>query len=374
MERQKMGYEVDVLGVGEKSNSGDAIAIRYGNLHGTREEQTVVVIDGGYKDNGQAMVDHIKEHFDTEKVDLIISTHPDQDHINGLEAVIEQLEVSKLWIHQPWSHNEGLAGKFADGRITDNSISDRLKDSLQAAHNLVELAKSKGVDVSEPFTGKILDCITVFGPTKDYYESLIPEFDGMPVVKKANESIFDQAESVFDAAFNKAVNVFKAIFVDWGDDKINDEDGTSAKNNSSVITQLIIDDRRLLFTADAGITALNYAADELDACLSGAELRLIQIPHHGSKRNVGPEVLNRIIGNPVVKGTSRGITAIASTATEGEPKHPHKSVLNAFAHRGASVEVTRGLGRCYAHDAPDREGWNATTPEPYHYEYDDDAA
>jgi beta-lactamase superfamily II metal-dependent hydrolase len=374
MEKHEMGYEVDILGVGEKSNSGDAIAIRYGNLHGTREEQTVVVIDGGYKDNGQAMVDHIKEHFDTEKVDLIISTHPDQDHINGLQAVIEQLEVTKLWIHQPWTHNEGLADKFSDGRITDSSISDRLKDSLQAAHNLVELAESKGVDVSEPFTGKTLGCVTVLGPTKDYYESLIPEFDGMPIIKKANESIFDQADNILDAALNKAINVFKAIFVDWGEDKINDDDGTSAKNNSSVITQLIIDDRRLLFTADAGITALNYAADELDACLNGADLRLIQIPHHGSKRNVGPEVLNRIIGTPVNLGDERNISAVASTASQGEPKHPHKSVLNAFTHRGVRVGVTRGIGRCYSHEAPDRSGWSAASLEEYHYNYDEDAA
>ncbi|PTB91385.1 MBL fold hydrolase, partial [Marinobacter sp. Z-F4-2] len=54
-----MGYEVDVLGVGEKSTSGDAIAIRYGNLHGSREEQTVVVIDGGYKGDGAKLVEHI---------------------------------------------------------------------------------------------------------------------------------------------------------------------------------------------------------------------------------------------------------------------------------------------------------------------------
>ena len=43
-----MGYEVDVLGVGGESKSGDAIALRWGNLYGSREEQKVVVIDGGF--------------------------------------------------------------------------------------------------------------------------------------------------------------------------------------------------------------------------------------------------------------------------------------------------------------------------------------
>ena len=42
-----MGLEIDFLSVGEGEKSGDAIALRYGNLFGPRSEQTVLVIDGG---------------------------------------------------------------------------------------------------------------------------------------------------------------------------------------------------------------------------------------------------------------------------------------------------------------------------------------
>lgn len=364
-----MGYEVDILGVGDKSNSGDAIALRYGDLHGERSQQTVVVIDGGYKANGQKLVDHIKSHYGTEKVDLVISTHPDQDHINGLEALIDQLEVTELWIHQPWDHNQGLSDKFKDGRITDNSIGMCLKDNLESAHKLVRQALGKGVTVSEPFTGRELGSVKIIGPTLQYYEELIPQFEGMPDVKKAED-----ARSMFEGLLDAAKTAIKKIMVSWGEDKIDDEDGTSAKNNSSVITQVIVDGRRLVFTGDAGITALDMAADELDACMSGADLKFLQIPHHGSRRNVGPSVLDRIIGAPIAEGESRGISAIASTATEGDPKHPHKSVLNAFTHRGATVSATRGSGIRHKFDAPDREGWSSLVPEPYHFEYDDEIA
>lgn len=178
-----MGYEVDILAVGEKSNSGDAIAVRYGDLSDGREAQTVVVIDGGYKDDGARLVAHIKEHYQTERVDLVISTHPDQDHINGLTTVIEEMEVSELWIHKAWVHNQGIADKFKDGRVTDNSIGERLKDSLEAAYRLVELAESKGVTVREPFTGETFGSIKVLSPSLEYYEELIPQFDGMPEAK-----------------------------------------------------------------------------------------------------------------------------------------------------------------------------------------------
>ena len=117
-----MGYEVDFLGVGSESKSGDAIVIRFDNLHGTRNEQTVVIIDGGFSDTGAELVEHIRKYFGTETVDLVISSHPDQDHINGLESVLNELQVKELWLHQPWLHNHKLANEFADGRLTDNSL------------------------------------------------------------------------------------------------------------------------------------------------------------------------------------------------------------------------------------------------------------
>ncbi len=363
-----MGYEVDFLGVGEESKSGDAIALRFGNLHGSRQEQTVVIIDGGFKNTGDLIVDHVKNHFGTQEVDIVINTHPDQDHINGLETVLNQLNVKELWIHKPWEHNQGLAAKFSDGRITDNSVGECLKENLEKACSLIRLAQSKGVIVREPFTGEqdASGMLKVLGPSQDYYESLIPDFDGMP----ERASLIDSVESFLE----RAASAIKRFFATWGDDYIDDNGVTSAKNNSSVITQLIVDGRRLLFTGDAGIQALEHAADQIDLCMSGAELKFIQIPHHGSRRNIGKTVLNRLVGQPVAQGESRGITAIASTSKLGEPKHPRKAVLNAFTHRGVRVLATRGTGICHFHDAPVRSGWSGLESEPYHFEYEDEEA
>jgi hypothetical protein len=41
-----MGIEIDFIRAGEESKSGQAIALRFGNLHGPRDEQTVMVVDG----------------------------------------------------------------------------------------------------------------------------------------------------------------------------------------------------------------------------------------------------------------------------------------------------------------------------------------
>jgi hypothetical protein len=74
-----MGYEIDFLPVGDGSKSGDAIALRYGNLaSGDPNQQMVIVIDGGYTDDGEALVELIKTHYNTDYVDVVVSTHPDQ--------------------------------------------------------------------------------------------------------------------------------------------------------------------------------------------------------------------------------------------------------------------------------------------------------
>lgn len=363
-----MGYDIDVLGVGKESKSGDAIALRWGNLHGNRSEQNVVLIDGGFQETGEDVVTHIEKYYETTEIDAVVSTHPDQDHVNGLHVVLDRLSVKELWIHKPWEHNQGLAEKFLDGRVTDESIGRRLKENLDSAADLVAKAESKNLHIVEPFSGISLynqGQFRVLGPSLAFYESLIPEFDGMPQAKET-------LSSLLAGITGPVARAMKRFTSTWGVDALDDGHTTSAKNNSSAITLLTVDGRYLLFTGDAGITALTYAADELDAVTNGTELRFMQIPHHGSRRNVGPAILDRLVGKPVGQGETRRITAIASTAKKGEPKHPRKAVMNAFTHRGASALATRGKTIRLSHDAPARHGWKAVPPDDYYWQYEDE--
>ena len=104
-----MGYEIDFLPVDAGERSGDAIALRFGNLEPDYlnqwvTDQTVVVVDGGYQDAGTALVGHIQKYYATDYVDLAVSTHPDANHVNGLRVVLEQMRVGELFLHRPWLH------------------------------------------------------------------------------------------------------------------------------------------------------------------------------------------------------------------------------------------------------------------------------
>lgn len=355
-----MGYEVDFLAVGN-TKSGDAICIRWGNLHGPRDEQKVVVVDAGYSDTGMKILEHLEKYYHTKKIDLLISTHPDGDHVGGLTSLIENAEVKEFWIHQPWEHNANLASEFADGRITDASIAKRMQENLQKAYDSVKLAKKKEIEIQEPFQGMTWDDakLVVIGPTKSYYETLIPDFARMPEKAIKTESS-GMINAGLEAFYEKAKKIIEYV-ADWfSDEGLDDKDTTSAQNNSSVIFKLELDGKTLLFTGDAGITALDMAAEYIDK----NSLRFIQVPHHGSRRNVGPEILNKLIGNIVEKDQKKSITAFISCA-EGSTKHPHQAVINAFTRRGVKVITTEGSGKHHYNDAPARQGWSTATPRAY---------
>ncbi len=350
-----MGYEVDFLPVGDGEKSGDAIVVRYGNLFGKREEQQIVVIDGGFKASGDNIVEHIQSYFKTDKVDLVVSTHPDMDHSSGLTVVLENMDVSELWMHQPWNHTKDIADLFKDGRITDNSVKEILKRSLDDAHNLETIAKKKNITIKEPFTGlrNSKQDLIVLGPSKEYYESLLVDFRGTPVQKEA---------SFMGKAIEAAVDFAERVLESWDIETLDDDGETSAENNSSTIILLNQGANNLLFTSDAGIPALTQVTNLLDANnFDYNSLWLVQVPHHGSKRNVGPTILDKILGFRKTEDKFLR-TSFVSVSKGSSDKHPSKKVTNAFRRRGAYVYKTNGKQIHHHNDAPDRKDWYAIEP------------
>jgi beta-lactamase superfamily II metal-dependent hydrolase len=359
-----VGYEIDFLPVGDGSRSGDAIVLRYGNLHGPRSEQTVIVVDGGFTDDGEALVDHIKQYYGTEVVDIVVSTHPDQDHVCGLKVVLEKLAVKELWMHRPWLHSQTLASLRSQA-FKSAQLSDKVEKSLQGESELEDLATALGIPIIEPFAGvgTADGAFVVLGPTEEYYDELIAEIQGNHTVAAS-----------LGAFLKAAADAIRGwLFEDHETETLTDSGSTSPQNNSSAICMLAVDDHYALLTADAGIPALEGVADRLEAAgFVPGQLNFIQVPHHGSRRNVGPAVLDRLLG-PTGKLPEESVgTAVVSAAPEGEPKHPHKRVMNAFTRRGYPVHGTQGITKWHHHDAPGRSNFSTSTPFPFYDKVEDD--
>ncbi|MEL6109113.1 MAG: MBL fold metallo-hydrolase [Planctomycetota bacterium] len=358
-----VGCEIDFIAVGDGERSGDAIAVRWGNLSGSPAEQSVIVIDGGNVSSGEDLVNRVRSDYGSHHIDAVISTHPDADHAKGLATVMNQFSVGALWLHQPWNRANDIHDLVLDGRVTPASLESRIKTALSAAYDLERIAEDRNIDIWEPFAGLPIEhngaTFHVLGPSEEYYSELLPQFDDVPVTKLAMAT---EAKSLMVA--NAADNIL-AAYQSWSEETlVEPTEKIRAENNSSVILLMQYEGRQVLFTADAGVEALTFAYQR--ALALGIDLKdctFIQIPHHGSRRNVGPEILDSIVGNVLPYGSTPTKTAYVSCAANS-PKHPSAKVLNAFTRRGAAAYATRGSSIRYSWNAPARLNWSPLAPIP----------
>ena len=129
--------------------------------------------------------------------------------------------------------------------------------------------------------------------------------------------------------------------------------------------------RRVLLTGDAGIWGLTmakcYAAKN---GLAMQDFMFVQVPHHGSRRNVGPTILNSILGPIKPNGTPPHSLAYVS-APKDDDTHPRKMVLNAFIRRGYEVAATQGNKIVYWGGFPARPGYGPLPMLPFATQVED---
>lgn len=341
-----MNFEIEFLPVGNGDSSGDAIVVRYGEDNNYK----IMIVDGGTKESGEKLVAHIRTHYGTDYVDYVVNTHPDQDHASGLSVVLEELTVGELWIHRPWEYTEILLDYFKDGRTTADSLKTKFKDKFSASYLLEEIAISKNIPIKEPYQGEWIGDFHVMSPSKDWYlHELIPDFNKTPEKKVENKGLASLlAEGV------------QSIFESLDYETLKENGETSADNESSVILYAPFNEKGYLLTGDAGINALEKTSEysELKGLDLPNNLRFIQIPHHGSRRNVSPSILDKIIGG---KGQEKNKTAFVSAGKDAK-KHPRQVVINAFLRRGCKVLSTEGTTQRHYKNMPERDGWVESTP------------
>ena len=131
---------------------------------------------------------------------------------------------------------------------------------------------------------------------------------------------------------------------------------TSAENSSSAVCLLHFDGNKYLFTGDSGVESLKKVIEYANNNgIDLTNLYFLQVPHHGSKRNVSPIILNAI----------KGEVAYVS-ASKDAPKHPSKKVLNALKKRGTRVYSTEGTNLISVHNRPMRPGYSTINPHVFY--------
>lgn len=351
--------EIDFFPVGDGSRSGDAITLRLQGPYDHRPH--VVVVDAGYTDDGEEIVRHVRDVYETDLVDLAIGTHSDSDHITGLRPVLEGLRVRELAIHRPWLYTSEMSRATAEVRLSKAlgaNLEGKFERSLAAVSEVTTLAEGLGVRIVDPFAGftRFTGAITVLGPSEEYYCSLLPAFRSAPASWSAGGGgIATVLRKVLEGATETIFDAFESATIET----LTNGGSTAAENAASVITLVRYGPERILLTGDASIEALEHAADYGALDSSTAPLSLFQAPHHGSKHNLGPDILDRLLGP---KGSGGGCALVSAAAAS--QKHPSRRVTNALTRRTDGAWVTRD--RLLTLSRNSSRSFSSADPEPFH--------
>lgn len=104
------------------------------------------LVDGGNAADGQAVTAYLHMQG-VQKLDLVVATHPHEDHIGGLADVIDSILVDTVW-------------------------SSAIPNSNNTIRNFLKSVSNRGLGVQQPTVGQVFNLggatITVLGPVKDY--------------------------------------------------------------------------------------------------------------------------------------------------------------------------------------------------------------
>lgn len=246
----------------------------------------------------------------------------------------------------------------------------KLRDAYPYIAAIEELAIKRRIPIYEPFQGSRIGAFSVLAPSRNRYLDLIVASEKTP---EGTEGLLGTVGGLLTELAKRAVMLAKAA---WGVEVFSPEE-TSVENEMSVIQYGYLCGKKIMLTADAGRAGLTEAinfAPNVGLSLPGIDR--FQVPHHGGRRNVSTEILDRLLGTRLASEPPEGsdtFTALISAAEEDED-HPRKAVVRAMIHRGARVIATGdGNGnKRTSYNAPDRAGWSAAKPLDYPEDQEED--
>ena len=294
-------YEIEFLRVGDGASSGDAILIHWWD----GQVWHIGIVDGGYEETGWDIVEHIHRWYSERPIiDFVASSHPDNDHMSGLRVVLSELPVRELWMHVPWAHADRILHLFRSRRWTEDGLIRELRRQYNYVVELVDLANNQKTKIRLPFQGQKIGPFTVLSPTIDMYEGLLPQFRDTPRPDQDLLQTLGHWQQGIGRRVSKGIT--KDIPEAWHKETLRGEGITSAENESCVVLLGNLGAGNIFLTADAGLRALGEAVHyAYGQGISLHPLWLFQVPHHGSRNNISPQMLDYIIGPQVQQAQTR---------------------------------------------------------------------
>jgi len=323
-----MGIEVNFL----KAGNGDSIYI-------STDNGINILIDGGwtytYDKDIKPIVKNIRKN--NQKLDLVILTHYDNDHIMGLyKLLVEENKkgsdtiIKEVWfnafekaVFEPLNKENEAKQSGAKKQKQFEEVIKKIKEHIRyrdhiSIEQIKEPIERDDIVVLSPYTDKSYKStkeitITLLSPNDEKLKELKEEYDNE--MKKSGAKQEDWNKSIKELVANP--------------EYLDEEEA----NGSSIAFILDYKRKKFLFLGDAHIdliadslTALGYSKE------NPLEVEFIKLSHHGSKGNINNDFLSLV--------KSREFIILANSKTTH--KHPDKEtmvkIINQYRGIFSSIE------------------------------------
>lgn len=328
-----MELSIDMLSIG----NADAIVIWLKE----GQDSLVALIDGGNPKDGAKVIQHLETHifpYTQQKApDLVISTHPDKDHIGGLIEIIKHYgsNISQVWVHDPRNHVDYNYFDSMNATIRRRTFNgyNIVLESLNHLHECIDLVDSFGIPRVEPFYPLQVGPIRILGPSEEFYTALLPSFRNLEnyLIEEGNLEYLTSRNEYNNSHLSP---ILREIFEEQSPcPTVDESNDSSSENESSVVIEITVNGLRHLFPADAGVKALQ----DINSRTPLNDIHWLAVPHHGSRRNLTSDLIRFM--NP----------KIGFISAVGDRKHPRRALINCLKKHGCILYSTHKSDSLWHH-------------------------
>ena len=319
---------VEMINVGK----GDAILVE---LRDQQNNGITFVVDGGCAEQAANVISFLQTHHASNRK-VFVSTHSDNDHIATMADAIRAVGATDLILNDPRDFDpQGTVLTRARTEL-DADKRDLLTSAFERIDEVRNAATAVGARHQAIFASAnpILTWgswnVYIVGPTSAHFNEVWYTVGGL-----SGLYVDDDPNAV-------------ANLVSAGRSIIDDGVDTSGMNNQSIMLLIEGPGQKVLLTGDAGMRAIREASAINDL----RSLSLLDVPHHGSRRNVDSEIIDFL--KP----------AVSFISSPGNDKHPRRAVVRKLQKAGSRVYSTcrTGTTSIYHHQNLLRAGYSPIAP------------
>lgn len=245
-----------------------------------------ILIDAGTPSTGTRLIELLKVDGKCSKIDILVITHMDNDHIGGVLNLLDDPEINTA-IAEIWFNGQVAATRPALSKIQSFSPKQgrKLEDILKADGRWNSSFASGDVSICP--NGKPQD--VEIGKTEKI-QILSPGPEQLATLRRNWHTALEESDKIDSAKKSKLqkFSISKDIAAIAQKDF---ESDTAYANGSSIAFLLTVGDKRVLFTGDAFPEVICKTAEYL--LENPMNIDVFKISHHGSAKNTDSEIIKR---------------------------------------------------------------------------------